>query len=45
VNVDSDVRGAVSAASNILEPDGTRNRGIARPLFGRAFRASLTYRF
>lgn len=26
-------------------PDGTTNRGVARPLFGRTIRGSLTYRF
>lgn len=26
-------------------PDGTTNRGVARPLFGRTVRASMTYRF
>jgi outer membrane receptor protein involved in Fe transport len=31
--------------SDLLSPDGTRNRGVARPLFGRTIRASLTYRF
>ena len=31
--------------SDLLSPDGTRNRGIARPLFGRTIRAMLTYRF
>ncbi len=31
--------------SDLLSPDGTRNRGIARPLFGRTIRASVTYRF
>jgi outer membrane receptor protein involved in Fe transport len=31
--------------SDLLSPDGTRNRGIARPLFGRTIRASITYRF
>jgi outer membrane receptor protein involved in Fe transport len=30
---------------DLLTPDGTRNRGVARPLFGRTIRASLTYRF
>jgi outer membrane receptor protein involved in Fe transport len=30
---------------DLLTPDGTRNRGVARPLFGRTVRASLTYRF
>jgi outer membrane receptor protein involved in Fe transport len=30
---------------DLLSPDGTRNRGVARPLFGRTIRASLTYRF
>ena len=31
--------------SDLLSPDGTRNRGVARPLFGRTIRASVTYRF
>ncbi len=31
--------------SDLLSPDGTRNRGVGRPLFGRTYRASLTYRF
>ncbi|MGR4865371.1 TonB-dependent siderophore receptor [Caulobacter sp. LARHSG274] len=31
--------------SDLLSPDGARNRGVARPLFGRTYRASLTYRF
>lgn len=31
--------------ADLLSPDGTRNRGVARPLFGRTLRASLTYRF
>jgi outer membrane receptor protein involved in Fe transport len=31
--------------ADLLSPDGTRNRGVARPLFGRTIRASLTYRF
>jgi outer membrane receptor protein involved in Fe transport len=31
--------------NDLLSPDGTRNRGVARPLFGRTIRASLTYRF
>ena len=31
--------------TDLLSPDGTRNRGVARPLFGRTIRASLTYRF
>jgi outer membrane receptor protein involved in Fe transport len=31
--------------SDLLSPDGTRNRGVARPLFGRTMRFSLTYRF
>jgi outer membrane receptor protein involved in Fe transport len=31
--------------ADLLTPDGTRNRGVARPLFGRTIRASLTYRF
>ncbi|MEJ2418087.1 MAG: hypothetical protein P8Y45_14395 [Exilibacterium sp.] len=26
-------------------PDGATNRGVARPLFGRTWRASLQYRF
>lgn len=30
---------------DLLGPDGTTNRGVARPLFGRTVRASLTYRF
>jgi outer membrane receptor protein involved in Fe transport len=30
---------------DLLTPDGTRNRGVARPLFGRTVRFSLTYRF
>ncbi|WP_395399869.1 TonB-dependent receptor [Pseudoduganella sp. UC29_106] len=30
---------------DLTTPDGTRNRGVARPLFGRTFRVSLTYRF
>jgi outer membrane receptor protein involved in Fe transport len=30
---------------DLLTPDGTRNRGVARPLFGRTFRFSLNYRF
>jgi outer membrane receptor protein involved in Fe transport len=34
-----------SFLANMLSPDGTRNRGLARPLFGRIIRASLTYRF
>jgi maleate cis-trans isomerase len=29
----------------LLSPDGTRNRGVARPLFGRIVRFSLTYMF
>lgn len=31
--------------ANMRSPDGTRNRGLARPLFGRTIRASVTYRF
>jgi outer membrane receptor protein involved in Fe transport len=31
--------------NDLLSPDGTRSRGVARPLFGRTIRASLTYRF
>lgn len=31
--------------TDLLSPDGTRNRGVARPLFGRTIRFSLTYRF
>lgn len=31
--------------SDLLGPDGTTNRGVARPLFGRTVRASLTYRY
>jgi outer membrane receptor protein involved in Fe transport len=31
--------------SDLLSPDGTRNRGVARPLFGRTIRFSLTYMF
>jgi outer membrane receptor protein involved in Fe transport len=31
--------------ADLLSPDGTRNRGVARPLFGRTIRASVTYRF
>lgn len=30
---------------DLLGPDGTTNRGVARPLFGRTVRASLTYRY
>lgn len=30
---------------DLLGPDGTTNRGVARPLFGRTVRGSLTYRF
>jgi len=30
---------------DLTTPDGLRNRGVARPLFGRTFRMSLTYRF
>lgn len=30
---------------DLLTPDGTRNRGVARPLFGRTVRFSLNYRF
>ena len=30
---------------DLLGPDGNTNRGVARPLFGRTVRASLTYRF
>lgn len=31
--------------NDLLSPDGTRNRGVARPLFGRTIRFSLTYMF
>lgn len=31
--------------NDLLSPDGTRNRGVARPLFGRTVRFSLTYMF
>jgi outer membrane receptor protein involved in Fe transport len=31
--------------NDLLSPDGTRNRGVARPLFGRTIRFSLTYLF
>jgi outer membrane receptor protein involved in Fe transport len=31
--------------NDLLSPDGTRNRGVARPLFGRTMRFSLTYMF
>lgn len=31
--------------SDLKGPDGTTNRGVARPLFGRTVRASVTYRF
>lgn len=31
--------------SDLKGPDGSTNRGVARPLFGRTFRASVTYRF
>jgi outer membrane receptor protein involved in Fe transport len=31
--------------SDLLSPDGTRNRGVARPLFGRTVRFSLSYMF
>ena len=31
--------------NDLLSPDGTRNRGVARPLFGRTLRFSLTYLF
>jgi outer membrane receptor protein involved in Fe transport len=31
--------------NDLLSPDGTGNRGVARPLFGRSIRASLTYMF
>lgn len=31
--------------NDLLSPDGTRNRGVARPLFGRTLRFSLTYMF
>jgi outer membrane receptor protein involved in Fe transport len=31
--------------ADLPSPEGTRNRGVARPLFGRTIRASLTYRF
>jgi len=30
---------------DLLGPDGTTNRGVGRPLFGRTIRASLTYGF
>lgn len=30
---------------DLLSPDGMRNRGVARPLFGRTVRFSVTYRF
>jgi outer membrane receptor protein involved in Fe transport len=30
---------------DLTTPEGNRNRGVARPLFGRTFRVSLTYRF
>ena len=30
---------------DLLTPDGQRNRGVARPLFGRTLRFSVTYRF
>jgi outer membrane receptor protein involved in Fe transport len=31
--------------NDLLSPDGSRNRGVARPLFGRTIRASLSYMF
>ncbi|GGY30884.1 TonB-dependent receptor [Pseudoduganella albidiflava] len=31
--------------ADLLTPDGTRNRGAARPLFGRTIRFSVNYRF
>ena len=31
--------------TDLLSPDGTRNRGVARPLFGRTIRFSVNYRF
>ena len=31
--------------ADMLSPDGTRNRGMARPLIGRTIRASVNYRF
>jgi outer membrane receptor protein involved in Fe transport len=31
--------------NDLLSPDGTRNRGVARPLFGRTIRFSLTYMY
>ncbi|KQV87205.1 hypothetical protein ASD15_28610 [Massilia sp. Root351] len=31
--------------NDLLSPDGTRNRGVARPLFGRTIRFSMTYMF
>ena len=31
--------------NDLLSPDGSRNRGVARPLFGRTLRFSLTYMF
>jgi len=31
--------------NDLLSPDGSRNRGVARPLFGRTVRFSLTYMF
>lgn len=30
---------------DLLGPDGNTNRGVARPLFGRTIRGSVTYRF
>lgn len=31
--------------NDLLSPDGTRNRGVARPLFGRTMRFSMNYSF
>ena len=31
--------------NDLLSPDCSRNRGVARPLFGRTLRFSLTYMF
>lgn len=31
--------------SDLFSPDGARNRGVGRPLFGRTLRATLNYRF
>ncbi|NVM79661.1 outer membrane receptor protein involved in Fe transport [Duganella sp. SG902] len=31
--------------NDLLSPDGTRNRGVAQPLFGRTVRFSLSYMF